>query len=716
MKNSGLMLIFLFAASGCGDNVEVEVSNPNTQISIITQPDTLVIGREKSITINPLANDSVSQNRPLKLKSVSEHPALKLEVTDNSELKVTPLNYQANEFTLSYIAEVENGPIAEGRIQVTVKNAPPILLVKELTTLSGLPWKIDLAGQISDPDDDSFTVEVMETARPSGTLRIENNVLNYTPTSDYFGADEFKIKAADKFGASAVYPIKVSVTPSEISLNVLDSQANISHNYGFHITAETHSHQYMGNALSGFGDLNGDGMDELFISSYSSFMGPPKLFVLLGAKDKTRNLVSNDLFQPSGEFNSRVILLDQMAFPLSDIDLDGIDDVITNSGTILYGSSLFPKFLSPQTVKSYSGRKTLLQFDGVNADRIAPFVGDFISGLGFPHYQNESDNFSMFVNGFADREPHIAISHAKGAQINKYIVPITTNSGLDTIEINSTNSLIFSPNEWDDFTRSRSAYRTATTSKTPLFLVKKNDGIYLMNHPISDLLEIVPELKNVVEIADINGDGFGEFVFAAKNKLYIKFGEAMNMSNISSFLNELKQFLAGNTDIGSKKVGLIIEQNGIERQWLSRVEGIGDLNSDGVGDLAIRGHGHPDYPSNLSLPKDYYIRMSNSSLYILWGNKLLGGTINLDTIEFAKQRQITKLKGFYRDNEVIATNGIGDGTGLTFSGASDFNGDGFTDLAVGSPEFSTHRSISDASGTQVGRVSVLYGGPHWRGQ
>ncbi len=184
MKKSGLLLFFLFAVNGCGDSVEVDVANPNTQVSIITQPDTLTISREKSIIISPLANDSVSQNKSLKIKSVSDHPSLKLEILDKTQLKVTPLNYQANEFTLSYIVEVENGPIAEGRIQVTIKNGVPVLLVKDLATLSGLPKQVNLTGQTSDPDGDSFVLEVVEPTRPSGTLRIDNNVINFSLCND----------------------------------------------------------------------------------------------------------------------------------------------------------------------------------------------------------------------------------------------------------------------------------------------------------------------------------------------------------------------------------------------------------------------------------------------------------------------------------------------------------------------------------------------------
>lgn len=713
MKKSGLLLIFLFAVNGCGDSVEVDVANPNTQVSIITQPDTLTINREKSITINPLANDSVSQNKSLKIKSVSDHPSLKIEILDKTQLKITPLSYQANEFTLSYIAEVENGPIAEGRIQVTIKNGVPVLLVKDLATLSGLPKQVNLAGQTSDPDGDSFMLEVVETTRPSGTLRIENNVINYNPEIDYFGTDEFKIKATDNFGATAVYPIKVKVTPGQISLNFLDSPANKTNEFGFHITSETRNNQYMGNAVSGYGDVNADGFDDLLISSYSSGAGDPKIWMLLGAKDKTKHLVSSDLFQNSGKYNSRVIIFNQAAFPLYDFDLDGIDDFITSTGVILYGSPSIPKFISPQTVDTYTGKKTQLKFNGLNPNQVTPLIGDYIGSLSFPHYQSEPDNFSMFVHSYSDKRPYIAISNQNGAQVEKFLVPINEKIGLGIADINPSNSIQINTSDFDDFARTKAAYRIGLLTSNAAFFSRKNESIFIGN----ELIGIVSGLKNISEINDINGDGFSELAFGTTNKLYIKFGEPITVwINYRIYIDEIKNLLSGITEVSGKKIGMIIEQNGIERQWLTRVEGIGDLNADGIGDLAIRGHGHPDYPSNLRIPKDYLIRISNSSLYILWGDKNLGGTINLDTIDFVNQQKITRINGFYRDSEIIANDGISDGTGLTFSGSSDFNGDGYSDIAIGSPEYSTHRSISNQTGTQVGRVSILYGGPHWRGE
>jgi hypothetical protein len=100
------------------------------------------------------------------------------------------------------------------------------------------------------------------------------------------------------------------------------------------------------------------------------------------------------------------------------------------------------------------------------------------------------------------------------------------------------------------------------------------------------------------------------------------------------------------------------------------IRGVGDLNGDGLGDFAVGAPGNDDGGSEAGRVYIYFGRAEN-----------LPGLPDL----------------------VLTGEGGGDAFGNSVAGLGRFNADSYDDLAVGAP-------LSDAGGSQIGRVYVFYGG------
>ena len=193
-------------------------------------------------------------------------------------------------------------------------------------------------------------------------------------------------------------------------------------------------------------------------------------------------------------------------------------------------------------------------------------------------------------------------------------------------------------------------------------------------------IDVSDRSGNAVSGGDINGDGFTDLIISAKQgdpggnsgagETYVVFGGASVGSGGSLNLSAL-----------SGANGFVI--NGIDASDLSgtSVSNAGDVNADGIDDLII-GAERADPGGNTSAGESY----------VVFGGASVGsgGSLNLSALSGSNGFIFNGIDNF-------------DESGISVSGIGDFNGDGIADLAVGAP-------YADPGGRNAaGEVYIVFG-------
>ena len=379
-----------------------------------------------------------------------------------------------------------------------------------------------------------------------------------------------------------------------------------------------------GTSVSGAGDVNGDGIDDLIIGAPSSRGGPAgRSYVVFGSSsgfssslhpstlDGTNGFVINGIGSSSRAGTS--------VSGAGDVNGDGIDDLIIGApdadpnGNLSAGES----YVVFGNNSGFSSALDLSTLDGTNG-----FVINGIDG---------GDRSGRSVSGAGD---------VNGDGIDDLIVgafAASPNGNSDAGE----SYVVFGQNGVFS-----SSLDLSTLDGTNGFVINGIDGGDRSGYSVSGA-------------GDVNGDGFDDLIIGAPNadpngnlsagESYVVFGSSSGFSP------------SVNLDTLDVTNGFVI--NGIDggdRSGVS-VSGAGDVNGDGIDDLII---GAPSaFGTGGSFSGESYVVFGNSS-------------------GFSSDFSLSTLDG---TNGFVINGFFGGSSGRSVSGAGDVNGDGIDDLIIGAP-------------------------------
>ncbi|EDX87386.1 FG-GAP repeat domain protein [Synechococcus sp. PCC 7335] len=482
-----------------------------------------------------------------------------------------------------------------------------------------------------------------------------------------------------------------------------------------------------GSSVSGAGDVNGDGFDDVIVGAPQADLMPRyrrdsgTIYVLFGSDSdfSTSGLLGTDVYDNFGSSVSGA----------GDVNGDGFDDLIVGApgagqSYVIFGVASNP---NPDAID-----------DAVTTDEDTPLSGNVFADNGNgPDTATDGNSFT--------------VTRVNGSPANVGTQVVLTSGALLTL--NSDGSFDYDPNgrfealnandtATDSFEYTIKGERFADTATVTIAITGVTDSTGQLNLALLDgsngfVLNGVAEGDSsgisVSGAGDINGDGFDDLIIGAysadpngdySGESYVVFGSdagfdtAIELSNLDgsngfvlSGIDERDSFgysVSGVGDINGDGIDdLIISAPGAGQTYvvfgadtgfdaaleLSSLDGgngfvvnginansdsgislsgVGDVNGDGFDDLIIGAY--PTYSS-----------------YVIFGSSM----------GFDAVLEISDLDG----NNGFVLNG-GGYSGYSVSGAGDINGDGFDDLIIGAPRF----ELGDGYPyTYTGATYVLFG-------
>ena len=582
----------------------------------------------------------------------------------------------------------------------TISNAIPnqVLAVGEMIT-------IDLANFFSDPDmGDSlrYTVASSDIGMNFVTATIADGSSTLTLNPVATGtAVTITVTASDEAGQPATQTFRVIVSSDTI---VPAIQASAIHNDGFIINGVSEG-DLSGGSVSGAGDVNGDGLDDIIIGASSVNGSRGASYLVFGNSDggivelddidddtDTRGFVLNGVgvndrsgisVSGAGDINGDglddIIIgasgangnrgASYLVFGKTDGNAVALSDIADNAGFVINGANGF----------DYSGRSVSgagdVNGDGLDDLIIGAFRADGTggnnSGVSYVVFGKANgdavalgeiagdDNDGFVLNG-VDTGDRSGFSVSGAGDIN--------GDGLDDLIIGAYRS---EPNGYDSGA-SYVVFGKANGSAVELSEIggSDNDGFVLNGANEDDRSG-----RAVSGAGDVNGDGLDDLIIGARNAngnrgaSYVVFGKSDGVAVQLSAIAADAGFVINGVDAN--------DQSGVS------VSGAGDINGDGLDDLIIG--------ANQAGPN----ANDSGASYLVFG-KTDGTAVELSLVEFG-------IGGF-----VINGASANDQIGFSVSGAGDVDGDGFDDLLVGAPNADPNgRGDSGASYVIFGGQGVL---------
>lgn len=499
------------------------------------------------------------------------------------------------------------------------------------------------------------------------------------------------------------------------SLPVLDL-STLTSTDGFVVQGDR-AQDHAGISVSGVGDINGDGIDDLILGAHGGDDGgvsAGEAYVIYGTADSNRGPIDlttmsrGDGFVIQGDQS-----YDHIGFSVSgagDVNGDGIADMIVGGigvnspglddpggAYVIYGTlGSMRTRLDLTGLASGDGFK----IEGANSQSSA---GSSVSGIGDINDDGIDDILIGATTGYDDPpgSAYVVYGMANSTRETLSLAELALSDGFSILGDSSRDGagrsvsgagdvngdgiddlIVGAPFGDDGGSNAGEAYVIygtvdGTRDDIDLGELAASDGFTMQGNSIGDLAG-----RSVSGAGDIDGDGIDDILVGAAidfpggndaNSAYVIYGKAdSDRSRID---------LAGlDADTG------FLIQDSRDHQAGFSVSNAGDINGDGLDDLI------------LGAPYGQIGGNNAGEAYIIYG--AAGRSRSLIDLS-----ELQESDGFVIVGEMGGGEGVnnkGDLAGYSVSGAGDLNSDGIDDLIVGAP-------YADIGGTDSGAAYVIYG-------
>ena len=617
--------------------------------------------------------------------------------------------------TDSFTVQVEDDetlPLTAESQTITVTVTPvdddPIIstIIPSQVIADDEPTLIDLADFFSDPEGDSlrYTAVSGDTDFVTATIADDgSSTLTLTPVDTNDTPVTITVTASDEAGQPATQAFRVVVSSDTI---VPAIQASAIHNDGFLLNGVNRGDE-SGRSVSGAGDVNGDGLDDIIIGAFgvngTDGYNSGASYLVFGNSDG--GIVELDDIDDDTDTRGFVLngvnendLSGISVSGAGDVNGDGLDDIIIGANRANSNDSgasyvVFGKTDGNAVALSEIAGNNGFVLNGVNANDQSGFS---VSGTGDVNGDGLDDIIvgTPFAapNGSLSGASYVVFGKANGDAVELSEIGGSDNAGfvLNGVNVNDRSGISVSGagdvngDGLDDLIIG--ARGVNGNRGTSYVVFGKADGNAV---ELSDIADNAGFVINGVDggdysgnsvsgAGDVNGDGLDDIIIGAygvdgtgandSGASYVVFGKA---NGDAVELGEIG---------GSDNDGFVI--NGVDENDQSgrSVSGAGDINGDGLDDIIV-GANQADPNGN-----------DSGASYLVFG-KTDGNAVELSLVEEFG------IGGF-----VINGADMYNRSGYSVSGAGDVNGDGFDDLIVGASRADPN-SVADS-----GASYVIFGG------
>ena len=575
----------------------------------------------------------------------------------------------------------ENGEISEGRIVVfhgsaTGLPSTPDWSVESNQQYAFAGWSVSTAGDVNN---DGYSDVIISAYQYSNGQNDEGRVLVFhgsntgLPTSSDWSYENnienanlgISVSTAGDVNGDGYSDVIVGI--QKYLSGVDDDQAIVFHGSATGLSSSpdwssgsNSEHEFFGFSVSTAGDVNGDGYSDVIIGApnYSTINGASgTAYIYFGSMSGLSNTFDQQINGWMQLQNSTAYFGTSVSYA-GDINGDGFADVVVGAreGTTFSPSESY-EGLAYVYLGSDDGLNEYLYMEGGQTDSQFGFSvatagdvnGDGLSDImiGAPNYDNNLNDqgLSAVYYGSTLKDLNSQIILSENFSGAKYGYSVSTAG-----DINGDG--------FSDIVMGEPGQDNGGTGSGRIYVyLGSSDQIFEAAPIIVEGNNVLAQFGwSVATAGDVNGDGFSDIIVGAP---FYSNGQS----------SEGKAFLYYGSSNGTLTLAWSIENNQSESYLGYCVSSAGDVNGDGYGDVII---GVPYYDGG----------EDNEGRAILF----LGSADGLSTTP----------------DWLIESNQVGAKMGHSVSSAGDVNGDSYSDVIIGIPDY-------DNGETNEGRAIVFHG-------